>query len=117
MMNRLSLPHWLLPLFLGAAAVAWGESTNPVFNVGVARRDITPKEPLPMWGYGARHDFLSKGTLDPLYATALAIQAGTNKLAIVGLDLGRAPSEQSLQNIRRRVPLLPRNGGRNRHRH
>ena len=56
-----------------------------------------------MWGYGARHDILSTGTLDPLYAAALVIQAGTNKLAIVGLDLGRAPAESSLQNIRRRI--------------
>lgn len=56
-----------------------------------------------MWGYGARHDALSTGTLDPLYATALVLQAGTNKLAIVGLDLGRSPSEKSLQTIRRRI--------------
>ncbi len=56
-----------------------------------------------MWGYGARHDALSQGTLDPLYATAVVIQAGTNKLAIVGLDLGRSPSERSLQAIRARL--------------
>ncbi len=56
-----------------------------------------------MWGYGARHDALSAGVLDPLYAVALVIQADTNKLAIVGLDLGRAPSERSLQNIRQRI--------------
>ena len=56
-----------------------------------------------MWGYGARHDALSTGTLDPLYAAALVIQAGTNKLAIVGLDLGRAPAEKSLQAIRQRI--------------
>lgn len=56
-----------------------------------------------MWGYGARHDALSTGVLDPLYATALVLQAGTNKLAIVGLDLGRSPSEQSLQKIRQRI--------------
>ena len=40
-----------------------------------------------MWGYGARHDTLSVGTLDPLQAAALVIQAGDKKLAIVGLDL------------------------------
>ncbi len=73
------------------------------FKVGIARRDITPKEPVPMWGYGARHDILSTGTLDPLQAVALVIQAGTNKLAIVGMDLGRSPSETSLQVIRQRI--------------
>jgi hypothetical protein len=102
-MNRLFLRQWLLSFFLAAGIEASGVSAIPDFKVGVAKREITPKEPVPMWGYGARHDFLSKGTLDPLYATALAIQAGTNKLAIIGLDLGRAPSEQSLQNIRRRI--------------
>lgn len=75
----------------------------PAFKAGFARRDITPQEPVPMWGYGARHDALSTGTLDPLYADALVIQAGDRKLAIVGLDLGRAPAEASLQRIRARI--------------
>jgi hypothetical protein len=56
-----------------------------------------------MWGYGARHDALSTGVLDPLYAAALVLEVGTNKLAIVGLDLGRAPAEKSLQVIRKRI--------------
>src|SRR5262249_10084728 len=49
------------------------------------------------------HDALSTGVLDPLYAAAVVIQAGTNKLAIVGLDLGRSPAEKSLQIIRQRI--------------
>jgi hypothetical protein len=61
---------------------------TPSFKAGAARRDITPREPVPMWGYGARHDALSDGVIDPLYAAALVIQAGDKKLAIVGLDLG-----------------------------
>jgi hypothetical protein len=73
------------------------------FQAGAARRDITPREPVPMWGYGARHDALSTGVRDPLYADALVIQAGDRKLAIVGLDLGRSPSEASLQRIRDRI--------------
>jgi hypothetical protein len=80
-----------------------GQDAPGVFKAGAARRDITPKEGVPMWGYGARHDMLSGGVLDPLYAAALVIQAGTNKLAIVGLDLGRAPAEKSLQVIRQRI--------------
>ncbi|MBO0723432.1 MAG: neutral/alkaline non-lysosomal ceramidase N-terminal domain-containing protein, partial [Blastocatellia bacterium] len=73
------------------------------FKAGTARREITPREPVPMWGYGARHDKLSVSTLDPLYADALVIQAGQTKLAIVGLDLGRSPAEASLQLIRQRI--------------
>lgn len=76
---------------------------NAQFAVGVGRRDITPQEPVPMWGYGARHDMLSTGILDPLYAEAVVIDAGGRKLAIVGLDLGRSPAERSLQIIRKRI--------------
>ncbi|PYV02556.1 MAG: hypothetical protein DMG10_14170 [Acidobacteria bacterium] len=79
---------------------AWAQEPGP-FKAGTARRDITPREPVPMWGYSARHDALSQGVLDPLYADALVIQAGDKKLAIVGLDLGRAPAEKSLQDIRK----------------
>jgi hypothetical protein len=93
----------LVAVFLAIAGVARAESPAPTFKVGTAKRDITPNEPVPMWGYGARHDALSTGALDPLHAAALVIQAGTNKLAIVGLDLGRSPSERSLQNIRQRI--------------
>src|SRR5262245_20468046 len=93
----------VLALHLLVAGGACAESSNSGFRIGVGRRDITPKEPVPMWGYGARHDALSTGALDPLSATALVIQAGTNKLAIVGLDLGRAPAERSLQDIRARI--------------
>jgi len=92
--------RWLAGLILTIGAVcAWGQG----FEVGTGRRDITPREPVPMWGYGDRHDALSVGVLDPLYADALVIQAGGRKIAIVGLDLGRAPAEASLQRIRQRI--------------
>src|SRR5258708_4123353 len=73
------------------------------FQAGVGRADITPKEPVPMWGYGDRHDMLSNGVNDPLYAEALVIRAGTKKIAIVGMDMGRAPAERSLQIIRKHL--------------
>ncbi|MGB9606459.1 MAG: hypothetical protein ACPL88_11350 [Bryobacteraceae bacterium] len=82
----------------GTCALAWGQ-----FLAGTARRDITPRDPAPMWGYGARHDALSDGVLDALYADALVLQAGTRKLAIVGLDLGRSPAEAALARIRNRI--------------
>jgi hypothetical protein len=80
-----------------------GFVAEPIFKAGAAKQDITPKEPVPMWGYGERHALLSKGTLDPLHASAVVIQIGDIKLAIVGLDLGRSPSESSLQRIRARI--------------
>lgn len=78
-------------------------TAQSTLQVGVARRDITPTEPVPMWGYGDRHASLSEGTLDPLSATALVLQAGKRKLAMVALDLGRSPDEASLQSIRSRI--------------
>jgi neutral ceramidase len=93
----------LLAILLLSPVFSQAQEPSAVFKAGAAKRDITPKEPVPMWGYGARHDALSTGTLDPLHAAAVVIQAGTNKLAIVGLDLGRAPAEKSLQAIRQRI--------------
>jgi hypothetical protein len=89
--------RWIAAFLLALAA--YGQN----FEAGTGRRDITPREPVPMWGYGDRHDALSDGVLDPLYADALVIQAGGKKIAIVGLDLGRAPAEASLQRIRQRI--------------
>jgi neutral ceramidase len=94
----------LLALFVANAPAQTNDAANPaVFKVGVSKRDITPKEPVPMWGYGDRHDMLSQGTLDPLYAVAVVLQVGDQKIAIVGLDLGRSPAERSLQIIRKRI--------------
>jgi len=83
---------------VSAAGVAGAEESQ--FLAGAVAVDVTPQEPVPMWGYGARHAALSEGTLDPLLATVLVLQAGSERLAIIGLDLGRAPSEESLQRIR-----------------
>lgn len=56
-----------------------------------------------MWGYGARHDQLSEGVLDPLFAKTVVIDVGDEKLALVGLDLGRGPTEPMMAQIREDV--------------
>lgn len=76
---------------------------EPNFKVGFAQRDITPQAPMPMWGYGARHNALSQGVLDPLLAKAVVIEAGDDRLAIVGLDLGRGPTARMMEQIRKQV--------------
>ena len=101
--GRLALRASVIIVLLVLCFTAAAQAQTSLFRVGVARWDITPKEPVPMWGYGARHDALSNGILDPLYADALVIQAGNSKIAIVGLDLGRAPAEKSLEVIRQRI--------------
>lgn len=90
----------VIGLVLGLTTLA-GAAEAPHFAAGFARREITPQRPVPMWGYGARHDRLSQGTLDPLYAEALVIEAGGQRLAIVGLDLGRGPTAAMMEAIRR----------------
>jgi len=73
------------------------------FEVGFGKQDITPPAGLPMWGYGARHDKLSEGALDSLWAKAIVIHAGNSKLALVGLDLGRGPTGPMMAKIRRTI--------------
>jgi hypothetical protein len=70
---------------------------------GAARADITPPVGFPMWGYGARHDAPSQGVLDPLQARALVLAAGGEKLAVVSLDLGRAPTRATMASLRARL--------------
>ncbi len=69
-------------------------------KVGFAKADITPTKPTPMWGYGARHAALSTGARDTLWAKAVVLDIGHEKLAIVGLDLGRSPTDAMMQRIR-----------------
>jgi len=72
-------------------------------RAGAAKVDITPPIGFPMWGYGARHDTGSTGILDPLQARALVLAVGSEKIAVVSLDLGRAPTRQSTHAIRAKV--------------
>ncbi|MEO8271519.1 MAG: neutral/alkaline non-lysosomal ceramidase N-terminal domain-containing protein [Aureliella sp.] len=100
-MKQLTLAFAAIVIFAFLPALV--EAQPERFQVGAAKRDITPQEPVPMWGYGARHAALSEGVLDPLFASAVVIQAGDEKIAIVGLDLGRSPAEASLVRIRERI--------------
>jgi len=72
-------------------------------QAGAAKVDITPPTGYAMWGYGARHDSPSVGVRDPLQARALVLAVGAEKIALVSLDLGRAPPRQSTQAIRAKV--------------
>jgi neutral ceramidase len=99
-----SLRNVFLSLFLfGALPPALADEEPAPFRVGFAQRDITPPVGIPMWGYGARHDMLSVGTLDPLMAKAIVIEAGSQRLALVGLDLGRGPTEAMMVQIRKEI--------------
>jgi hypothetical protein len=72
-------------------------------EAGAARVEITPPLGGPMWGYAARHDAPSLGVHDPLLARALVLAAGKERVAVVSLDLGRAPPRRSTAAIRKEV--------------
>jgi hypothetical protein len=76
---------------------------QPGLRAGAASIDITPPVGFAMWGYGARHDAPSVGVLDSLHARALYLELGAERIAIVSLDLGRAPTRQSTATIRTRT--------------
>lgn len=97
-MKRIAVAFFVC-IFVAAGAFA----DDPNFKVGFAKRDITPTAPVPMWGYGARHDLLSQGVLEPLFAKAIVIEAGDNRLAIVGTDIGRGPTVAMMERIRKEV--------------
>ncbi len=91
----------LILVLMGSWNPVFGEDGD--FRVGFAQKEITPQVATPMWGYGARRDMLSQGTLDPLMAKAIVIEAGTDRVALVGLDLGRAPSVAMMEEIRAEI--------------
>jgi len=90
----------LLTIFLAGGV---GLADDADFKVGFAQKDITPQAAVPMWGYGARRDMLSQGTLDPLMAKAIVVEADAVRLAIVGMDTGRAPTTAMMDEIRKTI--------------
>ncbi len=84
-------------------AGAFAADAVPHFKVGAASREITPSAAMPMWGYGDRHALLSQGVLDPMFAKAVVIDTGADKIAIVGMDMGRSPVPSSMVKIRKAV--------------
>lgn len=71
------------------------------FKAGAAKVDITPEPGLTSWGYSPPPTMT--GTLDPLYAKALVVQANDSTVAIVTMDLGRVLIPSLLDGIRARV--------------
>jgi len=84
----------MLALFLGSVA-----TRGATFRAGVARTDITPPPGVRLWGYSDRKS-PATSTLDPLYARALVLEAGSQRLALVSVDLGRSFGPASLKWLR-----------------
>jgi hypothetical protein len=77
---------WKRILMIGVLAlltVKWLPAAS--LKAGVAKVDITPPVGVPLWGYELRD---STGTLDPLYARVLVLEAGEKRLALVATVSG-----------------------------
>ena len=89
------------------AMIAWAAlalaARADELKAGAAKVEITPPTGYAMWGYGSRHDQPSEGVLDALHARALVLAAGPEKIALVSLDLGRAPPRQSTAAVRAKL--------------
>jgi len=90
-------------LFLSLLPLAAPTRADEGLQAGAASVDITPPIGHPLWGYAARHDAPCTGVLDPLRARALVLALGTERIALVSLDLGRTPTRASMATIRTRA--------------
>jgi neutral ceramidase len=71
---------------------------------GAARVDITPDvkaSKIPLGGYAARRGAPSTGVHDPVYAHALVLSSGQNRVAIVSLDLCFSPASIKTEVMKR----------------
>jgi neutral ceramidase len=92
--------HSTLILFLTLGTLALTPISHAEsLRAGVARTDITPTGSVLQWGYESRKT-PATGTLDPLYARVLVLEAGKTRLALVTVDLGRSFGPASLQQLR-----------------
>ena len=76
---------------------------NEKLLAGYARLDITPKEPVPLAGYGGTMHRISNNIMDPLYATAICV-TGTNGETVFFVPVDALLTAQMLSDrIRRNV--------------
>ena len=77
-------------------------------RAGAAVADITPPPGLPLWGYGGRRDLPSQEARDKLEVSVLVLEfnpggespgvdAAERRLALVGIDMGRAPARATMK--------------------
>jgi len=85
--TRRLIPAAIMFLLLTSSNIqTQAQESADVLRAGVARIDITPKEPVTLSGYGSRKD-LSKGVHDPLSARVVAFENNGKRLVLVSTDL------------------------------
>ena len=113
--GRLNIVHRGRTVFLVALLSAAGLRGDPgspgELRAGAAVVDITPPPGLPLWGYGGRRDLPCKEARDNLEVSVLVlefngggsipgIRRSKNRLALIGMDMGRAPGRSTMKKIR-----------------
>ena len=84
---------------LAALSFASAPSFAAALRAGTAKADITPSGSVPLWGFEDRLK-PATGTLDPLMARVLVLEACDKRLALVTLDLGRCFGPAAVDQIR-----------------
>jgi hypothetical protein len=101
--RQVRMKHLARTQLLRSVAFAWLLACLPAsaanLRAGVASVVITPPPGIRLWGYSDRTTPAS-GTLDPLYARVLVLEAGEKRFALVTVDLGRAFGPASLEWLR-----------------
>ncbi len=98
---------WTFSLFFLLAfslPLGWALEPSPL-RVGLAKVDLTPAFPCPLAGYGKRWGAKARGVHDPLYARALILEGGGEKIALVGVDLVVVTRCLRAEVLRRLRPL------------
>lgn len=76
-----------LLVIVGLTCVSSATAEQTEWRAGIARREITPREPIWMGGYASRNH-PSEGVLQPLWAKTLVLEVrGGSRVAIVTMDL------------------------------
>jgi len=70
-----------------------------IIKVGVGKTEITPTEPMRLYGYSSRTE-PSIGIYDPLFCRSVVFDDGSTQAIIISLDSGTIPLGHWLQTIR-----------------
>lgn len=79
--------------------LAFQACAGPAIKVGVGKTDITPTEPMRLYGYAARKT-PSIGIYDPLFCRSVVFDDGSTRAVIVSLDSGTVPLGDWVKTIR-----------------
>jgi hypothetical protein len=98
-MNTLTRRNYCLFLLVVVLLLVPQALADSTIKVGVGKTDITPTEPMRLYGYASRKDPFV-GIYDPLFCRSVVFDDGRIKAVIVSLDSGTIPLGHWLQTIR-----------------